>query len=374
MLAVATTLGLGVQVPAVVAIGYVSRHYGLAAAGAALLSLPALTAIRRGHGQWHRSRWELYLGLWPFFAWWAICLAFLLFAPLAVAIATLSPVTLKTALLWAGAAAIVGGLRALRRRPRIIRHDIPVVNLPPALDGYRIAQISDLHCGPFVSAGQIDRWVARVNGLGADLIAVTGDLIASGDGYVSPVARALGGLRARDGAFACMGNHDYFTDGDVLAGALEGHGITVLRNRGVVIGRGAGRFFLAGVDDTWTGRHDLALALSQRSKHGDCPTVLLAHDPALFPAAVERGVDLTLSGHTHGGQIAFPLAPRRWNLARIITPFTGGFYRDGASSIYVNRGLGFTGPPVRFGAAPEIAVLTLRCAAAADSDLARVAS
>jgi hypothetical protein len=87
LLAVATTVGLGLQVPAVAAAGYVSRHYGLAAAGAALLSLPALTAIRRGHGQWHRSRWELYLVLWPFFAWWAICLAFLLFGPLAIALA-----------------------------------------------------------------------------------------------------------------------------------------------------------------------------------------------------------------------------------------------------------------------------------------------
>ena len=353
--------GLSIQLPALWTIGKLSGSYGLAAAGCALLSLPILLATRRPPGQWFQTRLQL-LGLWPFFIWWAVCLTYLLLAPIGLLVAAVSPVTLDQALLWTGAAAIVGGVRALRRRPVVRRRDIEIADLPPGLDGYRVAQISDLHCGPFVSPAQVRRWVADVNALGADLVAVTGDLIASGDRYVTGVSEALGGLRARDGVFACMGNHDYFTDGDKLAAALETNGLNVLRNRGVVLARGDARFFLAGVDDTWSGRHDLTRALAERPP--GMTTLLLSHDPDLFPGAAAAGIDLTLSGHTHGGQLAFPLAPKRWNMARIITPFTSDLYRLGDATIYVNRGLGFTGPPVRIGAAPEIALLTLRRAAA----------
>src|SRR5262249_12512399 len=109
---------------------------------------------------------------------------------------------------------------------------------------------------------------------------------------------------------------------------------------------------------TWTRRHDLARALAARPS--GMPAVLLAHDPVLFPDAAERGVDLVLSGHTHGGQVAVPLLARKLNLARLMTQFTNGVYRSGSSTLYVHRGLGTTGPPVRLAVAPEIAVLTLR--------------
>jgi len=132
----------------------------------------------------------------------------------------------------------------------------------------------------------------------------------------------------------------------------------VLRNRGLELRRAGGAIYLAGVDDTWTRRHDMARALEARPP--GMPAVLLAHDPALFPDAAARGVDLVLSGHTHGGQVAVPLLARKLNLARLITRFTSGLYHSGASTLYVNRGLGTTGPPVRLAVAPEIAVLTLR--------------
>src|SRR5262249_11603184 len=183
-------------------------------------------------------------------------------------------------------------------------------------------------------------------------------LIASGSTFVPVVARALGALRGRDGVFACMGNHDYFTEGESMATALTDNGLAVLRNRGVAIERGGERLYLAGRDDTWTGRDRLDETLGARP--AGVPTVLLAHDPALFPDAAARGVELTLSGHTHGGQLGFPFFARRWNLARVMTRFASGFYRDGDSTLYVNHGLGTTGVPIRWLVAPEIAVLTLQ--------------
>jgi predicted MPP superfamily phosphohydrolase len=139
--------------------------------------------------------------------------------------------------------------------------------------------------------------------------------------------------------------------------ALSDAGLTVLRNRGVVVERQGARLYVAGVDDTWTDRDDVARALADRP--AGAPTVLLAHDPNLFPEAIARDVELTLSGHTHGGQLQFP-GVRRWSLARFITEFTAGLYRRGRSWLYVNRGAGTTGPPVRLGAPAELAVLTLR--------------
>jgi predicted MPP superfamily phosphohydrolase len=187
---------------------------------------------------------------------------------------------------------------------------------------------------------------------------VTGDLIASGPAFVPVVAASLGKLRGRDGVYACMGNHDYFTDGEEMVRALERAGLDVLRNRGVEIRRGEELLYVAGVDDTWTHRNDVARALAERPS--GTPAVLLAHDPALFPEAAAHRVDLTLSGHTHGGQIGVPFLTKRFNLARLMTEFTTGFYRDGSSILYVNRGLGATGLPVRVAVPPEIAVITLR--------------
>jgi len=294
-----------------------------------------------------------------------VCLTYFLFAPPAVLVALGTPASLDQSLAVAGALSVVAGAAALRRAPRIVRQPIAITDLPPELEGYRIAQISDLHCGPFTPRERVRRWVARTNLLGADLIAVTGDLITSGEHYVGAVTEELGELRAPDGVWACMGNHDYFTDGERLAGELEARGLRVLRNRGVTLARGAARLYLAGVDDTWTRRHDVSAAL--RARPAGAPVVLLAHDPELFVEAAAHGVDLTLSGHTHGGQIAVPGATRRWNLARMLTRFTAGLFHEGRSTLYVSRGLGTTGPPVRLGARPEIAILELRRAPVADA-------
>jgi uncharacterized protein len=318
---------------------------------AAALSFPYLRQLRSPWASEGR-RLPMYLAL----AWWASCMVFALLFPIAWLAGRLG-VPPSTAYVVAALVSLMSGVRAIRHRPRLRNQVVRIDNLPPQLDGYRIGQISDVHCGPHTPAERVRRWVERMNALDLDLMTVTGDLITHGSTHVRAVADALGGLRARDGVFACMGNHDYFTDGEHFVRQLTGAGLVVLRNEGVVVEREGAQLYVAGVDDTWTSRHDVARALADRP--AGAPTILLAHDPNLFPEAIERDVELTLSGHTHGGQLAVP-GVRRLSLARFITEFTAGLYRRGRSWLYVNRGAGTTGPPVRLGAPAELAVLTLR--------------
>ncbi len=352
-------IALGVQLPLVAALGHLSGHRGVVLAVAAAITFGFLSTVFGGRSAFGSpGRLRLYLVLWPFFIWWTLGLLFAVFAPLAFVVALAVHAPLDVGWAAALAAAALGTLVAFSNRPRLRQHDIAIAGLPAAFDGYRVAQISDLHCGPFAGGARVDRWVAAVNRLDVDLVAVTGDLIASGSTFVPVVAASLGRLRGRDGVFACMGNHDYFTDGEEMAQALERAGLTLLRNRGVAVRRGGATLYVAGVDDTWTGRHDLERALADRPPAA--PTLLLAHDPVLFPAAAERAVALTLSGHTHGGQLGVPFFAKRFNLARVITRFTTGLYQMGDATLYVNRGLGTTGMPIRLFVPPEIAVITLR--------------
>ncbi|WP_224366631.1 metallophosphoesterase [Hyalangium versicolor] len=348
----ATLLTAIVQLPVVLWLCWFTRT-PVPALGAVLVSSPYLRQLQ---SPWHSTSPSLstYLAL----GWWAACLVFdLLMIPSALAVRAGVPMGVAWGL--AGAISVALGVDAVLGRPRIRKRVVRVPGLAPELDGYRIGQISDVHCGPNTPEDRVAAWVKRLNALDLDLVTVTGDLITHGSSHVEAVARALGELRAKDGAFACMGNHDYFTDGEHLVQALERRGLTVLRNRGVVLQRESARLYVAGVDDTWTSRHDVGRALANRPE--GVPTVLLAHDPNLFPEAQARDVELTLSGHTHGGQLAVP-GVRRLSLARFVSRWTAGLYRQGRSWLYVNRGAGTTGPPARLGAPAELAVITLRSA------------
>jgi hypothetical protein len=162
------------------------------------------------------------------------------------------------------------------------------------------------------------------------------------------------------GVFVSMGNHDYFGEGEPLVSMLKDRGVHVLRNEGQVLEREGAKLWLAAIDDTWTRRDDLELAM--RGRPEGATTVLLAHDPERFDKAAEAGADLVLSGHTHGGQIAIPFLPRRLSLATLAHRYVIGFYHRGRSTLFVHPGLGTTGPPIRIGVAPEVTILVLRAA------------
>lgn len=352
-------LVLIVQVPLVVAAAHFSGWLalGVTAFGAAL-SLPIIAQTLRSPWD-HRPRSTLhkYLVMWPFYAWWTLGLMFCLTAVPLLIVAAMSPLAASQAWLIALAISLVAAFRALRPRARVVKQRVALPGLSQAWDGLKIVQLSDIHVGPFTPASLVRKWVARANALQPDLMVITGDLITTGPNYIEAMAAALGQLHAPCGVFACLGNHDYYGTGGAVGPALQRHGITVLSNRGITLKRPGGLLYVAGVDDSRSGREDLARALRERP--AGVPTVLLAHDPNLFHKARAAQVELTLSGHTHGGQLAVPWMVRRFNLARVETRFTSGLYRDKQSLLYVSHGLGTSGPPIRLGARPELTLLTL---------------
>jgi predicted MPP superfamily phosphohydrolase len=264
---------------------------------------------------------------------------------------------------WTYAAGlVVASYGVVIRRRWAVVHDVDVAihGLDPRFDGYRIAQLSDLHIGSHSPRAWGERWVAMANARNPDLVVVTGDLVTSGTDFHQDIAAVIGQLRGKDGVFVSMGNHDYFGEGDPLIALLRASGARVLRNEGVLLERGGASVYLAAIDDTWTKRDDMDLALEARPP--STPVILLAHDPARFADAIERGVDLVLSGHTHGGQIAVPFLAPWLSLAHITHEFVVGLYERGKSTLYVHPGLGTTGPPVRLGVAPAVAIITLHAA------------
>jgi uncharacterized protein len=249
----------------------------------------------------------------------------------------------------------------VRRRWVLTRElSVEIAGLPPEFEGYRVAQLSDLHIGGLTPRRWGEAWAKRSNAASPNLVVVTGDLVTSGVEFHGDIAQVIGALKAEDGVVVSMGNHDYFGEGEPLISLLRERGVVVLRNQGMTLTRGEASIFVAGVDDTWTRRADVEQALADR-KPG-ATTLVLSHDPDLFPLAAKHGVDLVLSGHTHGGQVAFPFLAKFLSLAKLAHRFHLGLYRDGDSTLYVHPGLGTTGPPIRVGVAPEVAILTLRAA------------
>lgn len=243
-------------------------------------------------------------------------------------------------------------------RPRFVRVrriDIPIADLDPALEGYTIAHLSDLHIGSLISGSRTRRWVHLTNAEAPDLIALTGDYVTNGVAFHERIADVLGALRAKDAVIATLGNHDYFGGGEPLISLLRERGVVLLRNARHTVPRG---LEIAGADDTWTRRADVPLAM--RGFSSSRPLLALVHDPALFPDFARRGAALVLAGHTHWGQVGVPFAAERYSFATRTFRFSAGLYREGRSTLYVNPGLGTTGPPIRLGSAPEITVFTLR--------------
>jgi len=237
---------------------------------------------------------------------------------------------------------------------------VQVADLPPALDGLKVAQLSDLHWGPYTGQKEIRAAVAQVNALSPDLIVLTGDYVLASADYAAPCARELAALRAPLGVFAIPGNHDYWTDIDVVLAQLRAAGLATLRNAAHLLQVGDTALWLAGVDDVWERHHDLDATLAAVPL--DEPVLLLVHEPDLADqvARLPHRILLQLSGHSHGGQVNLPF------LGPPILPWLGSIYpaglqnvRDSTLQVYTNRGVGLIAPPVRFNCRPEVTFLTL---------------
>lgn len=249
----------------------------------------------------------------------------------------------------AGVLTAVGAFQA--RRPRVVRVAVPIANLPSDLAGFRIVQLSDLHVGPTIRRRFIEAVVDTANGLDPDLVAVTGDVA---DGFVAELRHhvaPLAGLRSPLGTFFVTGNHEYYWDPRGWILELERLGISVLSNEHRLLERGTGRLLLAGVTDLSAASNPRAAIAGAPASH---VRVLLAHQPRSAYAARDAGFDLQLSGHTHGGQY-FPFNL----LVRLFQPFVSGLHRLEAMWLYVSRGTGYWGPPLRFGAPSEITLIEL---------------
>lgn len=253
---------------------------------------------------------------------------------------------------------LIGFINA-RRRAAVRRVDVPIEGLPLTLHGFSIAQISDIHVGPTIKREYLERVVDAVNGLSADMIAVTGDLV---DGSVRELAHhtaPLERLTSRHGTFFVTGNHEYYSGAASWVRELRRLGLEVLMNEHVVLRHEGAAVVVAGVTDLYAVHYDPAQRSDPAAAMSGAPTdaavkVLLAHQPQSAYAAASAGFDLQLSGHTHGGQF-FP-----WNLVvRFFHPFTAGLHRVGRLWIYISRGTGYWGPPKRFGAPSEITYLRL---------------
>jgi predicted MPP superfamily phosphohydrolase len=227
--------------------------------------------------------------------------------------------------------------------------------LPKAFDGFRVVQLSDVHHGPFSSREQIEQAIETANRLKPDIIALTGDYISKERHYAAPCAEMLGKLKARHGVFAVLGNHDHWVDAALITDLFRAEGITVLVNEGMRFEKNGSAFWLAGVDDTMVGLEDISLALA--GARDSEMKLLLAHNPIILRRAARASVDLVLSGHTHGGQVA--IRGER-NPSRTRRRLLKGLGCQGNTQIYVNRGLGTVVLPIRYGCPPEISLLELR--------------
>jgi uncharacterized protein len=304
--------------------------YATLAVFSTLLVLTLVGDVARG--VYTLARWALSAQTWP------------VADPRAVSLAILGT---------AGALSLVGLVQA--RCPRVRKVEVPVDNLPPELEGYRIVQWSDVHVGPTIRRPFVQSLVERTNALNADAVVITGDFVDGPMESLRDEVSPIRDLRPRDGVFYVTGNHEYYWAAGEWIPVLQSLGLDFLKNEHRVIERGAAKLVMAGVTDPVgrnTHRQDPDAALA--GAPSDAVKVLLSHRPQTAEAASRLGVDLQLSGHTHGGQFfPFNLFIHRFQ------PIAKGLHRVGRTWLYVNRGTGYWGPPSRLAVGGEITVVEL---------------
>jgi hypothetical protein len=288
------------------------------------------------------------------------------------------------------------GFTAERFRFRVREVEIPIANLPPALNGLRITQLSDIHIGAYMPASEVRRAVGMANELAGDLAVVTGDFISGRGDPLEDCITELSRLRAPLGVWGCNGNHEIYARAEAKSAELfQRFGMRLLRHENAEIAWNGSAFNLIGVDyqrqRDRDGNHAPMLQGVEALVRRDRPNILLSHNPNSFPRAAELGIELSIAGHTHGGQVKVEILDHGWSPAEFLTPYVAGLYRrplfdpsdarfsesesvkessnrlapssvaqGPTSSIYVNRGLGTIGAPVRLGVPPEITQITLR--------------
>ncbi|MFD9890102.1 metallophosphoesterase [Amycolatopsis sp. NPDC059027] len=329
---------------------------------AALLALPALMILGHGPRQLDAAArtGDILLGVvWVLFTWSVLGQL----VRLVLALSGVDDPARTVAVVTAAVAVVllVAGNRAAMRVPPVKEVDVVIPRIGPGIDGLRIAVVTDTHFGPLDRTKWSERVVAMVNGLSADVVCHAGDLA---DGSVARRRKQvdpLGGVQAGLGRFYITGNHEYFGEAQAWLDHMAGLGWDTLHNRSTLVERGGDRILFAGIDDpTGAGSglpgHGPDLPAALDGVPSDVPVVLLAHQPKQVAQAAEAGIDLQISGHTHGGQIwPFHL------LVRLDQPTLGGLSRHGErTQLYNSRGTGFWGPPFRVFAPSEITLLTLR--------------
>ena len=301
-----------------------------------------------------------------------ICLLFLvtwagrLLRPLMPLTETISPG--RRAVLKAGANAALAaplaitafGIIVERQRFILKEVEIGIPNLPKDLHGLKLVQLTDMHVSPFLTVRDLARAVDMANETKANIALVTGDLITSAGDPLDGCLRELSRLRADAGVFGCMGNHEIYAGSETYTAQYAARlGIRFLRRQSQTLRFGKATLNLAGVDYQKFGEVYLPGADQMISMDPRVLNVLLSHNPDVFPVAANQGWDLTLAGHTHGGQVTFELLSRHLNIARFFTPYVQGHYERDGKSVFVSRGLGTVGVPARIGAPPEVALIKL---------------
>ena len=270
----------------------------------------------------------------------------------------------RTALRAAGAAALSAPALALafgilhRDDFRVNEVRVPIPGLPRDLDGLRLVQVSDIHLSPFLSEKQLERAIDMANETRPHVALVTGDLISRLGDPLDACIGQIARLRADAGVYGCMGNHEAYAGvEDYTAAAAAHRGIRFLRSQNARLQFGNAALNLAGVD--YEPFHTLYLVGAEHMMAAGCLNVLLSHNPDVFPVAAEQGWDLTISGHTHGGQIGVEILRHNVSPARFYTPYVRGLYQVDRVAGYVSTGLGTVGLPVRLGAPPEVSLIRL---------------